>query len=137
MAAAAVDLASLSSHLDVPEATLTTVTIAPTIELVISVLQAVAEKAHEYNTLYAEKLRVDIELENVVRSSEALCGQFKTTADNALKDVEEARQKLRNEGKPAVSIFYPVSIIFSLASRLTRSFIQRAHGSLLKTSFKL
>ena len=99
MAAATVDLGYLSTHLGVPETTLTTVTTDPTAELVNSVLEAVVAKAREYDTLYSEKLQVDIELENAVRSAEARCQSFKATADKALKDVEEIRQKLQDEGK--------------------------------------
>lgn len=101
MAAAdvAVDYAYLSTHLGVPETTISTVATQPTVDLVAAVLQAVAAKAHEYDALYAEKLQVDIELENAVRSSEARCQTFKATADKALKDVEEIRKKLQTEGE--------------------------------------
>ncbi|PSR79954.1 hypothetical protein BD289DRAFT_374836 [Coniella lustricola] len=101
MAAAgvAVDCAYLSTHLGVPETTLTTVASQPTADLVTAVLQAVLAKAHEFDALYADKLQVDIELENAVRSSEARCQSFKATADKALKDVEEVRKKLQAEGE--------------------------------------
>lgn len=103
MAAAevAVDYAYLSTHLGVPETTLSTVATQPTADLVAAVLQAVFNKAQEYDALYAEKLQVDIELENAVRSSEARCQTFKATADKALKDVEELRKKLQSEGETA------------------------------------
>lgn len=98
MAAAAVDFAYLSTHLGVPETTLTTVATAPTVDLVNAVLQAVTAKAQEFNTLYSDKLQVDIELENAVRSSEARSQTFKATADKALRDVEDLRRKLQTEG---------------------------------------
>lgn len=97
--AAAVDVPYLATHLGVSQDSLTTVATAPTADLVQAILEAVATKAHEYDTLYSEKLQVDIELENVVRSSEARCQTFKVTADNALKEVEEARRKLQAEGR--------------------------------------
>lgn len=102
MAAAevAVDFAYLSTHLGVSETTLTTVASQPTPDVVTAVLQAVFAKAQEFDALYAEKLQVDIELENAVRSSEARCQTFKATADKALKDVEEVRKKLQTEGTP-------------------------------------
>ena len=98
MAAADVDLGHLSTHLGVPEPTLVSLTTEPTADLVSAVLQAVAVKAREFEGLYSDKLQVDIELENAVRSSEARCEQFKATADKAMKEVEEVRQKLREEG---------------------------------------
>lgn len=100
MAAAevAVDFAYLSTHLSVPETTLTTVASQPTPDLVAAVLQAAFRKAQDFDTLYADKLRVDIELENAVRGAEARCQTFKNTADKALKDVEQVRTQLQNEG---------------------------------------
>lgn len=101
MAAAevAVDFAYLSTHLGVPETSLTAVATQPTPDLVTSVLNAVFAKAQEFDALYADKLRVDIELENAVRGAEARCQTFKNTADKALKDVEQVRTQLQNEGK--------------------------------------
>lgn len=101
MAAAdvAVDLGYLSTHLGVSENTLSTVATSPTVDLVTAVLRAVIAKAHDSDNLYSEKLQVDIELENAVRSSEAKCQSFKATADKALKDVEDIRRKLQNEGE--------------------------------------
>ncbi|KAL1871627.1 Protein mlp1 [Diaporthe australafricana] len=99
MAAAevAVDFGYLSTHLGVPENTLETAAAQPTADLVRAVLQAVAAKAHEFDNLYAEKLHVDIELENAVRSADSRCQSFKATADKALKDAEELRKKLQQE----------------------------------------
>jgi nucleoprotein TPR len=99
MAAADVDVGSLSAHLGVPVETLHSITTTPTVDLVKAVLQAVAEKAQEYNTLYSEKLNLGIELETAVRNSEARTQQAKSTTDKALKDVEEVRQKLKDEGE--------------------------------------
>lgn len=99
MAAAAVDIGYVAGHLGLDQPVLTTLTTEPTVDLVTALLQAVAEKAHEFDTLYAEKLQTDIELENAVRSSETRSQTSKATADKALKDVEEARQGLKEEGK--------------------------------------
>ncbi|KHN95909.1 filament-forming protein [Metarhizium album ARSEF 1941] len=97
MAAAGVDVGYVAGHLGFDEPVLTTLTTEPTAELVVTLLQAIAAKAREFDTLYADKLQVDIELENVVRSSESRSQASKSTTDKALKDVEEARQKLKEE----------------------------------------
>ncbi|KAK2029783.1 hypothetical protein LX32DRAFT_347604 [Colletotrichum zoysiae] len=96
--AAVVDVAYVAGHLGVPESTLSTATTDPTPELVASLLAAVIAKAREYDELYAQKLQVDIELESAHHSAESRCQSFKATADKALKDVEEVRQKLKEEG---------------------------------------
>lgn len=98
MAAADVDVGYLSAHLGVPDEIISETISQPTAELVKAVLAAVAAKAHEYEVTEAEKLRLGIELEGAIRGSEARCEQFKETSDKALKELEETREKLRNEG---------------------------------------
>lgn len=98
MAAAAVDVGYLSSHLGVPETSLSTVLTEPTIDLIHGILDAVATKAHEFDSLYADKLKVEIEFESVVRSSEARSGSFKAAAEGSRKEVEDLRRKLQEEG---------------------------------------
>lgn len=97
MAAATVDPVYLSTYLDVPQATVTSVLDSPTVELVNSVLLAVTLKARQHEELQADKLRIDIELENAVRGADSRAQGLKATADKALKDVEELRQQLKNQ----------------------------------------
>jgi len=99
MAAAALDSGYLSAYLDVPRATLDTLTDAPTAELVRGLLEAVVAKARENEEVQAEKLRLEVELENAVRSSESRSQGLKATVDKALQDVNELREKLSSEGK--------------------------------------
>jgi hypothetical protein len=100
MAAADVDVGYVAGHLGLDQPVVTALTTEPTAELVATLLQAVAAKAHEFDTLYADKLQTDIELENAVRSSENRSQAAKATAEKALKEVEDARQKLKEEGMP-------------------------------------
>ncbi|UKZ82984.1 hypothetical protein TrVFT333_010785 [Trichoderma virens FT-333] len=97
MAAVDVDVGYIAGHLGLDQPVVATLTTQPTADLVATLLQAVATKAHEFETLYAEKLQTDIELENAVRNSETKSQTFKGTAEKALKDVEEARQRLKEE----------------------------------------
>jgi nucleoprotein TPR len=90
-----VDIPFLASHLGLAEANLTTL---PTDPLVTALLQAVVAKAEEFNALYSEKLRVDIELENAVLGSESRCQSYKATAEKAQEEVDQLRQKLKDEG---------------------------------------
>lgn len=98
MAAADVDVGYIAGHLGLDQPAVAALTTEPTVDLVSALLQAVAAKAHEFDALYAEKLQTDIELENAVRSSESRSQTSRATADKALKDVEEARRKLKEEG---------------------------------------
>lgn len=96
--AAALDINYLSAYLNVPQPTLTTIVDAPTAELVRLVLDAVTAKAREHDELAADKLRVDIELENAVRSSETRVEGLRSTIEKSQKTVEELRTKLKEEG---------------------------------------
>ncbi|PHH89528.1 hypothetical protein CDD83_5835 [Cordyceps sp. RAO-2017] len=97
MAAADVDVGYLAGHLGLDQPVVAALTTEPTVDLVSTLLRAVAVKAHEFDTLYAEKLQTDIELENAVRSAESRSQTSKATAEKALHDVQEARQTLKEE----------------------------------------
>jgi nucleoprotein TPR len=98
MAAAILDVDYLSAYLSVPQQTLTSVIDSPTSELVRSVLEAITAKAREHDELAADKIRVDIELENAVRSSETRIDGLRASVEKAQKTVEEVRTKLKEEG---------------------------------------
>lgn len=98
MAAAEVDVGYIAGHLGLDQPVIANLTTQPTPELVAQVLQAIAAKAHEFDDLYAEKLRTDIELENAIRGAESRSQAARESTEKALKDLEEARQTLREEG---------------------------------------
>jgi nucleoprotein TPR len=95
--AVAVDAAYVAGHLGLDEPIITSLTTAPTVELVASLLQAVEAKARDYDDLFAQKLQADIELENAIRTSETRTASAQNVRETALKEVEEARQTLREE----------------------------------------
>lgn len=98
MAAADVDLGYVAGHLGLDQPVLQNLATQPTVELANAILQAIAAKAHEFDALYAAKLQTDIELESAVRSAESRTEVSQSTVEKALKDVQEARQQLREEG---------------------------------------
>ena len=98
MAMAALDVDYLSAYLSVPQQTLSSTLDSPTAELVLSVLEAITAKAREHDELAADKLRVDIELENSVRTSETRIEGLRANVEKAQKTVEEVRTKLKEEG---------------------------------------
>ncbi|KAI1420002.1 hypothetical protein F5Y12DRAFT_166342 [Xylaria sp. FL1777] len=97
MAAVGVDVGYLATHLGVPETNISSVVSDPTNDLVNAVLAAVVAKAHEFDTLFSQKLQLEVELETSVRGAEAQRDASNETAKKALKDVEELRQKLNQE----------------------------------------
>lgn len=96
MAAAEVDLGYLATNVGVPEVDINSAITSPTPDLVKTILGAIIVKLRD---LEQDKFQLEVELEGAIRSSESRCEQFKATTDKALKDVEELRQKLRDEGK--------------------------------------
>ncbi|KAE8386899.1 hypothetical protein BDV23DRAFT_137008 [Aspergillus alliaceus] len=94
MAAATIELPYLSSHYSIAESTLTTLTQAPTVELVNQLLEAITTKAREYDDLKSDKLRLEVELENAVRSSESKVKVLKSSVEKGHAEVEESRKKL-------------------------------------------
>ena len=99
MAAVAIDLPYLSAYYSIPQATLTTLQEAPTVELVNSLLVQIEAKARESDEVKAEKLRIEVELENAVRSGESKARVLKSSVDKSLKEVADLRSKLKAEGE--------------------------------------
>src|SRR4051794_14832970 len=98
MADTAIQLPYLSSHYAVPETTLTTLTQAPTVELVHQLLQSITKKAHEFDELKSDKLRLEVELENAVRSNESKVKVLKTSVEKGHAEVADLRKKLHESG---------------------------------------
>lgn len=98
MATVALDSGYLSAYLDIPRSSLDTLIDEPTADLVRGLLEAVAVKARQSEELQADKLRLEVEYENAVRSAETRIQGLKATVDKALQDVNELREKLSSEG---------------------------------------
>ncbi len=98
MAAATLDIPYLSTFCSLPQATLTTLKDEPTVELVNTLLIQIAAKAREFDEVKAEKLRLEVELENAVRSGDAKARALKSSVDKALKEAADLRAKLKAEG---------------------------------------
>ncbi|OCK81180.1 hypothetical protein K432DRAFT_404025 [Lepidopterella palustris CBS 459.81] len=100
MATAVVNAAYIAASFAVPEPTIQSLLNNPTVELVNLLLQQIEVKAREYDDTKAEKLRLDVELENAVRSGDTRARSLKANLDKGLKDVEDLRRRLNDEGMP-------------------------------------
>ena len=92
------DISRLSAYSSIPESTLSTLIDNPTKELVTTLLRAVAQRAGEFEKSKSENLKLSVELENAVRASESKSRVLKNSADKALKDAADLREKLSIEG---------------------------------------
>ena len=90
----ALDLLYLATTYGVPEPDIQTLIDAPTAELVRDFLASLTSKSQEYDTLQAEKLKVDVELENTVRTSETKAKAQKAAVTKHAKEIEHLRTKL-------------------------------------------
>lgn len=98
MATVAVDIPFLSSHYSIPEASLNTLSQNPTVELVNQLLESISTKAREAEGLKADKLRLDVELENAVRSGESKVKVLKNSVEKGLAEIASLRGKLQESG---------------------------------------
>ncbi|PPJ50359.1 hypothetical protein CBER1_05925 [Cercospora berteroae] len=92
--AAAVDVAYLATTYGVAEHDVQQLLDAPTAELVEDFLLSLTDKGNEFDALKAEKLKVDVELDNTVRTTETKVKAQKAAVAKAQKEVEELRTKL-------------------------------------------
>lgn len=99
MATAQLDIPQLSSYFALPQTTITTILDAPTAELVQTLLDKVSAKAREHDEVTSEKLKLEVELENAVRTGETKNRVLKSSVDKGLKEITGLRQKLQGEGK--------------------------------------
>ncbi|RAH47168.1 putative filament-forming protein (Tpr/p270) [Aspergillus brunneoviolaceus CBS 621.78] len=99
MATATIELPFISAHYSIAESTLSTLTQAPTVELVNQLLEAISKKAREHDELKADKTRLEVELDNAVRSSESKVKVLKSSIEKGHAEVEETRKKLHESGQ--------------------------------------
>ena len=95
----AVDISSITTFASVPTATVTTLLENPTVELVTSLLQAIAARIQEHEQLKAQKFRLEVELETNVRTSESKTKVLKTSVDKALAESSRLRVELQASGE--------------------------------------
>jgi len=97
-AAVTVNTSFIAASYSFPEYQLDALLEAPTVDLVKSLLTQIEIKAREYQTKDADKLRTDVELDTVIRSSENRVRQLKDSVDKGSKEIESLQQKLSQEG---------------------------------------
>ncbi|KAL8932684.1 MAG: hypothetical protein Q9216_006728 [Gyalolechia sp. 2 TL-2023] len=95
MATAELDLPRLSSFCSLPQTSLTTLLDAPTADIVRQLLNSLLPRVHEQDELKADKLKLNVELENAVRGGESKSRVLKSQVDKGLKEATGLRQRLQ------------------------------------------
>ena len=98
MAAVELDIPRLSAFCAVPRASLDSLLDSPTTDLVRTFLASLSPRIHEYDTIKAEKIKLNVELENAVRGGESKSRVLKNSIDKGVKEAVELRRKLHEEG---------------------------------------
>ena len=99
MASATVEIPFLASHYGIAEDILTTLSQAPTVDLVNQLLESITVKARESDELKSDKLRLEVELENAVRASESKIKVLKGSVEKGLNETATLRTRLQESGQ--------------------------------------
>ena len=94
-----IDIPHLSRYYSLPEPTLETILHAPTVELVRTLLERISTRARQHEELESEKLKLDVELENAVRTADSKHRVLKGSVEKGLKEIADLRQKIQTEGE--------------------------------------
>ncbi|KAG0132741.1 hypothetical protein HOY82DRAFT_295973 [Tuber indicum] len=91
----AIDVTRLSTFLLVGEDVISSLA-GITEDYITSVLRAIDDRAREYEDLRADKLRIEVELEQSVRTTDNKVKGMKKQLDASLVETQELKSKLEN-----------------------------------------
>lgn len=102
--AAEVDVRAISAFSSVPELSVTSLLSNPTVELVNSLLKGMGGKLKEYEQYKSQKVKLEVELETVVRTSESKAKVLSNSRDKALAESSKLRVDLQTSGKTQTTL---------------------------------
>jgi hypothetical protein len=117
--AAELDLKAVSVFSTVSEAALSSLLSAPTPETVTSFLQNVQRNAKECEQNKSHRVRLEVELETVVRTNESKVKVLQNSRDKALSDVQKIRGDLQQSGMCLHSCILPAANMSSRDESVT------------------
>ncbi|KAJ5579350.1 hypothetical protein N7450_008217 [Penicillium hetheringtonii] len=113
MAETAIEIPYLSSHYSIPETTLTSLTQAPTVDLVNQLLQSITKRANEHDELDAYKIRLEVELDNACRTRDSKIKVLKEAVEKGHVELEELRKSLHTSENTRSALESEISILKS------------------------
>ncbi|KAK5944425.1 Protein mlp1 [Knufia obscura] len=93
--AADIDVRTVATFTSLTEATVNTILDSPTADLVKTLLQGIEKKAKEFEQFKSQKVKLEVELETVVRTNESKSKVLQNSRDRALADVSKLREDLQ------------------------------------------
>lgn len=92
--AGAVDTALIAAAFAIDEPSLESLLDTPTQDSIKDFLSTITARAKDFDSLKADKLRSDVELENTVRSGEAKVKALKSTLNKNAQEIQDLRNSL-------------------------------------------
>ncbi|KIW73688.1 hypothetical protein PV04_01786 [Phialophora macrospora] len=93
--AAEVDVRAISAFSSLPESSVNSLLSSPTVDLVTSLLKSIEAKAKEFELNKSQKVKLEVELETVVRTSESKAKVLQNSRDKALAESSKLRVELQ------------------------------------------
>jgi hypothetical protein len=94
-----IDLKTISAFASVSEASLTGLLSEPTIDSIKSLLTGIEKSARACEQTKSSKVKLEVELETVVRTNESKVKVLQKSRDKALTDLQKLRGDLQAAGK--------------------------------------
>lgn len=92
------DLRAISAFSSLSEASITSLRDSPTPELVTSLLRGIEAGVKEYEQSKSHKVKLEVELETVVRTGESRAKVLQHSRDKALAESSKLRVELQTAG---------------------------------------
>lgn len=99
-----IDFKIISNFSAVSEGTLTSLLLSPTSDAVKSLFQAIEKNARECESNKSQKVKLEVELETVVRTNESRVKVLQNSRDKALADTRKLREDVQTAGECASAI---------------------------------
>ena len=90
-----IDLRAISNFSSLPESTINGLLDAPTADAVRSLLKSIEKSAKECGQSKSQKVKLEVELETVVRTNESKVKVLQNSRDKALADVQKLRSDVQ------------------------------------------
>ena len=90
-----IDIRAISNFASLPETTVTGLLDAPTVDAVKSFLKSIEKNAKDCGQSKSQKVRLEVELETVVRTNESKAKVLQNSRDKALADVQKLRSDVQ------------------------------------------
>lgn len=116
MAAVEIQLPPIAQFLGVPTVDLVVGLEEPSKVTIQRIYQAILSRASEFETLRAQKLKADVDLENAVHGQQSRSNVSKAAVEKHLAEISRLRTQVESEGKLRAGV-WPSSLALTSVLR--------------------